>query len=116
MDRKFPVDQYGREIKIGDMITYPVRYGGSMWMSTSMVEKIESKPKLGVLFEPTGELQFKLRILSISWNYDKTVAKIIRLQLNRMDRSTILESEGLKLAQEIFNIGLEHVDSCDFKF
>ena len=33
-------DQYGRLIKIGDVITYPGRSGSSLWMNTAVVYDI----------------------------------------------------------------------------
>lgn len=34
------LDVYGREIKVGDWITYPVRQGSCVWLSHSKVTEI----------------------------------------------------------------------------
>lgn len=39
------LDQYGREIIPGDVITYPGRRGGRMWMTTAIVLETREKKK-----------------------------------------------------------------------
>ena len=33
-------DMYGNPLEVGDVITYPVRWGSSMWMSTAVIREL----------------------------------------------------------------------------
>lgn len=39
-----PLDIYGRQIRIGDWISYPVRHSSHVWFEHSKVESIEVTP------------------------------------------------------------------------
>lgn len=39
--KKVPKDQFGNEIKIGSVITYPSRHGSCLWMSIAVISNIK---------------------------------------------------------------------------
>lgn len=44
-DQKTPMDFLGREIRVGDVCTYPVRRGSNMWLNRVVIQRISHDPR-----------------------------------------------------------------------
>lgn len=82
-------DILGNPIEVGSILTYPVRQSSSMWMSYSVVERIE-------LIKPywRDELQPFLYVTYVgkprwSWKSDQPVT-VRKTSISRVDRVTVL--------------------------
>jgi len=95
-------DQFGREIKIGDFITYPVRSGSSVHMSSSIVEEIKyweggrAFRNAEGKWETVKVLRPKLKIVGLRRNWDnEAIGGIYKSNVVCVSRTTIVERECL---------------------
>ena len=99
MEKQIPKDQFGRVIKEGDLITYPVRGGSSVWMSTSLVTSIEYREI--DRYERTDEgswakvkeLEPRLNVVGRSTSYSDEFRGLYKSCVYRYDRATIVERD-----------------------
>ena len=65
-------DQFGNEIKAGDIITYPGRQGSSLWMNVARVKEVTKAERYW-----SNDLHpcLKIERVGTRWNWDKTIGQ-----------------------------------------
>ena len=107
MQKKIPRDQFNREIKIGDVITYPIRSGSSIRMSTSKVYSIEYDKKSRRVDEHDRNnrdredyLEPKLKVKGVSKNWKGEVLGSYKSIVLAYERATILSDYTLEFPDD----------------
>ena len=88
-----PTDLLGRQISVGDIITYPGRQSSSMWMNHAIVREIQ------IVDGYRGE-SAKLKVTSVhleTWNETVSVKKTT---ITSLERTTVLPIELFDPSEE----------------
>lgn len=81
-------DQYGVEIKVGDVINYPVRRGSCLWMSTAVVVELRKKTR------DRSETFFPiLGVVSKSGSYRGLVR---RVEVHSLSACTVISKDDIR--------------------
>lgn len=92
---KTPVDSLGREIKVGDIVTYPVRYSSSMYIRFAKILSIKY-----VKSKWCDELSPILKVLTVNTRYGaENSVRGKKTQIQRYDQVTVItdvQSDNIK--------------------